>query len=172
MPVLTIIRGLPGSGKSTLAERLVDEDHMNDSSESYPVEWFEADMFFEHTYGKGYKFDGSHIRDAHDWCYFNVLKSLRDDINTIVSNTFTQAWEMSRYLNLRDIIPDLQIKIIEVKTQFKSVHGIPDEAFERMQKRWEDVPEDLDIPVEVILPAVLDAYNDERLVSKYDKESI
>lgn len=152
MTTLTIIRGLPGSGKSTLAERLVEENY--DDKLGYGPDWWEADLFFEQTYGGGYRFDPKRLSDAHQWCYSNTLKSLRDGVDTIVSNTFTRVWEMQRYLDLVKIVPDLKIKIIEVKTQYESIHGVPSEKTRQMALRWESIPQDvsksLSLSVEVV----------------------
>jgi hypothetical protein len=67
----------------------------------------------------------------------------------------------------------LNIRIIEVKTSYGSVHAVPEEKIRQMSARWEDLPADIveecGATVEVILPDVLDAYNEERLVSRFDK---
>lgn len=169
MPDLILIRGLPGSGKSTVASKMVRDRTL------IPIDWWEADQFFEDGNG-GYEFEPRLLRQAHDWCYTNTLKSLRDGVDTIVSNTFTQAWEMEKYLGIGEWVQNLNIRIIEVKTSFESVHGVPAEKLRQMAARWESLPEDIveevGATVEVILPDVLDAYNEERLVSRFDKGAL
>ena len=82
MKTLYIVRGVPGSGKSTFAQSL-----------DCPV--FEADQYFIDSETGEYKFDGSKIKLAHNWCKLRVEQSMEDDSQKIaVSNTFTQEWEM------------------------------------------------------------------------------
>ncbi len=83
---LRIIRGLPGSGKSTLAKSMEGFEHI------------ETDMWF--MLNGEYKFDLKNIRVAHMWCQDQVLKMLKEGKNVVVSNTFTQIWEMKYYLDL------------------------------------------------------------------------
>ena len=86
MKELFLLRGLPGSGKSTLAKSLGGM-HM------------EADKYFEYN-GK-YEFDVSKIKNAHAWCQ-NATKVFMQNKSkkVIVSNTFTQEWEMQPYYDL------------------------------------------------------------------------
>lgn len=135
---LYIIRGLPGSGKSTLAHNLVE----NYNSTVH----FEADMFFENN-GE-YRFNPEFISDAHSWCHSNVVKSLLDGFDVAVSNTFTQLWEMKKYLELKDRIPGLTISVMEMTQDFGSVHDVPKETLEKMWKRWEEIdPEEWGVEV-------------------------
>lgn len=146
MPTLTLIRGLPGSGKSTIARKLLHE-YMNEE----PVDWYEADSFFENPLDVDvYHFDAALLKEAHDWCYLNTFKSLRDSFDVIVSNTFTRNWEMARYINLVDKVEDLTIKVIEVKTQFESIHGVPADKMVQMQARWQNLPDDFPHEITVI----------------------
>lgn len=130
MSKLIIIRGLPGSGKSTLAKnfRMYGGPH-------YTI--WEADMFF--ITPNGYEFNPLMIKDAHAWCYANVVRDLVRKVNPIVSNTFTTNWEMEKYFLLKEKFPDLEIVVINVTTQFESIHGVPKETMDKMRNRWEDV---------------------------------
>lgn len=84
--VLILLRGLPGSGKTTLAKAL-GGIHV------------EADQYFMED-GE-YKFDASKLKDAHGWCQSIVDSYLRNGFEKIiVSNTFTQEWEMKSYYDL------------------------------------------------------------------------
>jgi tRNA uridine 5-carbamoylmethylation protein Kti12 len=185
MTKLYIIRGLPGSGKSTYARQFIR------SQEDAAIQNFikevdmtfddipgflhiEADMFFETD--TNYNFDTRLLRTAHQWCYANAVKHLRNGFNVVVSNTFTTMKEMAKYLEINDFVDDVAIEVIEIKTQFKSVHNIPDEKFQQMKDRWQEIPEELGLKITKILPVPNDedlgAYNEERLVSKYDKEKL
>ena len=137
MPNLTIIRGLPGSGKSTLAKKLKEYD--------YALMHWEADMFYETINGD--EFNINFIKNAHDWCYNNAVHSLFGGNNVVVSNTFTTNWEMERYVKLKEVFPDLIVTIINVTTQFETIHGVPEETMKKMKDRWEDVNPEWDVNI-------------------------
>ena len=88
---LYLLRGLPGSGKSTLAKSLVgDKDYCHK----------EADMYFIDREGN-YKFNSSQIKDAHKWCQEEIEFVMKYELpRVVVSNTFTQEWEMLPYYEL------------------------------------------------------------------------
>jgi predicted kinase len=129
MPHLYIIRGLPGSGKSTKARELYGYDNVH----------LEADLFF-HLDGE-YVFDSALLGAAHDWCYSNTVFNLRIGYDVVVSNTFTKLWELEKYLAIPLLVEGVTISIIEMKTQYESIHNIPPEKFEQMKNRWEEIPE-------------------------------
>ena len=124
MKTLILIRGLPGSGKSTLAKKL-------------RYEHLEADMFFEQD-GE-YKFNPALLREAHQWCQERTKQAMRMNwAGIVVSNTFTQRWEMDPYLKLARE-HGYTVQIIECKGKFENVHGVPAEAIEKMRQRWENI---------------------------------
>jgi ABC-type molybdenum transport system ATPase subunit/photorepair protein PhrA len=88
---LYLVRGLPGSGKSTLAKLLVgDKDYCHK----------EADMYFVDAEGN-YKFKPSQLKEAHEWCKNEIDFVMKYEHSpVVVSNTFTQEWEMDDYLEL------------------------------------------------------------------------
>ncbi len=119
---LTLIRGLPGSGKSTLAELLSYQDnHIH----------YETDMYF--IKDGVYQYDASKIKDAHMACQRHVRSALANAWNVIVSNTFTQMWEMRPYLEM----PYTNLKVIECHGKFQNIHNVPNEVIEKMRARWE-----------------------------------
>ena len=125
---LILLRGLPGAGKSTVAKAL------------RPSGWYghyEADMYFMKD-GE-YKFDGSKIKDAHNWCAIQTQKAMVDDIPTIiVSNTFTQEWEMETYYKLAEE-NGYQVHSLIVENRHGGVneHGVPEDKLQAMKNRFE-----------------------------------
>jgi len=127
--ILYIVRGLPGSGKSTLAKSLGGKH-------------FETDMFFI-TDGE-YKFDGAKIKEAHKWCQDSVntamLLNHTAGLNNVivVSNTFTQDWEMEPYFQMADYF-DYKVFSIIVENRHGGVnqHGVPEDKLEQMKNRFE-----------------------------------
>ena len=122
---LVLIRGLPGSGKSTLAKSMQMHHHI------------EADMYFVQSY-VGYVFDPSKLRAAHGWCQSEARRMLEAGRYVVVSNTFTQKWEMQPYLDMAASM-NIPVRVIEATGNFKNVHGVPDDAIERMRARWEEI---------------------------------
>lgn len=141
MKTLIIIRGLPGSGKSTYAKT-----HYPDADN------FEADMFFIGDDGK-YKFDATKLKDAHAWCFNNAINSLKSesDSDVIVSNTFVSLWEMENYVKNASKIPGVSVKVVELHSNYGSIHGVPETKMEQMRQRWETIPDSWDVAVERVL---------------------
>jgi predicted kinase len=130
MPMLTLIRGLPGSGKSTLASLLVDN--------FFNSVHYEADMFFVDKDGT-YHYDKTKIQEAHAWCLEQTKKALEREADVIVSNTFTQMWQMEPYFQLQ-YENKCSLNIIECKGMFGSVHNVPHESMLNMHQKWEEIP--------------------------------
>jgi predicted kinase len=130
MKELFLLRGLPGSGKSTLAKS-IGGIHI------------EADMFFMKD-GE-YHFDFTKLKDAHAWCQESTEKSMRaldnPKIGTkriIVSNTFTQEWEMTPYFELAQKYGyRVHSLIVENRHGGVNEHGVPEDKLEIMKKRFE-----------------------------------
>jgi len=124
MKELFLLRGLPGSGKSTLAESLGGQ-HM------------EADKYF--TYEGKYEFDVTKLKDAHDWCQ-NAVRVFMENKSkrVVVSNTFTQEWEMKPYFDLAEKHGyRVYSLIVENRHGGVNEHGVPEDKLEIMKNRFE-----------------------------------
>jgi predicted kinase len=129
MKELFLLRGLPGSGKSTLAKMLVgDKDYCHK----------EADMFFVDGDGN-YNFKPSKIKQAHKWCQEEiefVMKYAHSPV--VVSNTFTQEWEMEEYYKLAERYGyRVHSLIVENRHGGINEHNVPEEKLEQMKARFE-----------------------------------
>jgi predicted kinase len=131
--ILTLVRGLPGSGKSTFAKTITNKFSI-----------CEADKFFYDGEGN-YNFDGSKLRQAHEWCKNEVETRMKDNqLNAqfypeiVVSNTFTQEWEMEAYYKLAEQYGyEVFSIIVENRHGGVNKHGVPAEKLEQMRNRFE-----------------------------------
>ena len=123
--MIYLVRGIPGSGKSTFAKTLGGEH-------------YEADMFFIDENGE-YKFDGSKIKWAHEWCHDMVYIDMMKEIpKIVVSNTFTQEWEMEPYFEMAKKYGYKVFSIvIENRHGGTNEHGVPEDKLEQMKNRFE-----------------------------------
>ena len=123
--VLYIVRGIPGSGKSTFAKTLGGQH-------------YEADMYFIDEEGN-YKFDGTKIKDAHKWCQsFVETNMVLEYPKIVVSNTFTQEWEMKPYMDLaKEHGYKVFTIVVENRHDGKNVHNVPEDKIEQMANRFE-----------------------------------
>ncbi|GEA50934.1 shikimate kinase [Vibrio inusitatus NBRC 102082] len=131
--MLVLIRGLPGSGKTTLAKKITREDgfvHL------------EADMYFTDEKDEGYQFEPSQLGVAHLWCQKQTLMHLKQGHSVVVSNTFTQVWEIRPYQRMAKQC-SAKLDIYECGGTFDNVHNVPLDKIEAMRKRWDVLPRDL-----------------------------
>jgi hypothetical protein len=131
---LILVRGVPGSGKSTTAKLL--------GAGGAGYAHFEADMYF--MVDGVYKFDPTKIRDAHAWCQNSVEQAMLLNHTTghnstiIVSNTFTQEWEMEPYYKLASTWGYKVFSIIvENRHGGVNVHDVPEDVLQAMKDRFE-----------------------------------
>lgn len=120
---LFIIRGLPGSGKSTFAQKLLDDGIVSDV--------VEADHFMTDSDGN-YKFDPSLLQKNHQMCQMWVKYYLDKGRDVAVANTFSRKWEIIPYVKM-----GYSFEVIEMKGNFKNIHGVPQGAINKMKARWE-----------------------------------
>ena len=125
MKSLILLRELPGAGKSTLAKQLGGMK-------------FEADMYFIDTHGN-YEFDASKLKDAHNWCRHSVMDAMKFGHPLIVvSNTFTQEWEMEAYYLLaKELDYTIFSLIVENRHNGVNEHGVQVEKLDQMKSRFQ-----------------------------------
>ncbi len=129
-----MVRGLPGSGKSTLASYL--HQGIQKSTRGF-VAWVETDDYF--MVDGEYRFNPQQLGDAHDWCQKEVRNAMQEDFeNIIVSNTFSQMWEIEPYTCMAQAF-GYNVQILECKGKFGSDHNVPQATIDRMTQRWEQV---------------------------------
>jgi len=134
MKELFLLRGLPGSGKSTLANSIAGSDFLV----------CEADKYFYDKEGN-YNFDGSKLKDAHEFCRNTVETYMKDSLvndqfyrTIVVSNTFTQEWEMQPYFDLAEKYGyRVHSLIVENRHGGVNEHGVPADKLEQMRQRFE-----------------------------------
>jgi predicted kinase len=126
---LVLVRGLPGSGKSTLANMLA-------------MESIAADDFF--MVDGTYQFDSSKLKDAHEWCQNKTWAALSKGDSIAVANTFTQRWEMERYIQIAEetgatltVFNLFDADCTDAELFARCTHGVPIETIARMRARFE-----------------------------------
>lgn len=141
MKRLLLLRGLPGSGKSTLATLLVE---LGCRGVGNSAVFYEADDYFVDDEGN-YKFDATKLRAAHHECQSNAWDAMASDVPlVVVSNTFSQNWELRHYEELAAHY-GYQVTVLTVEGGLtnddltaRNEHGCPVEKIAEMRGRWED----------------------------------
>lgn len=120
---LILVRGLPGSGKTTYARSL----------EIFHVE---ADMYF--VSDGVYRFDPRYLNIAHHWCQKTAIAAMRKGMDVVVSNTFSQMWEMQPYVEAANV-EHYDWQVVHCTGTFTSIHKLPRDIVENMRNRWEAI---------------------------------
>ena len=124
MKELILVRGISGAGKSTFA-KLLGGKHI------------EADMYFITINGE-YEFDPSQLKYAHQWCQSECERAMGWDLRIVVSNTFTQEWEMKPYFELAEKYGYRTYSlIVENRHGGVNEHGVPEDKLKIMRARFE-----------------------------------
>jgi hypothetical protein len=86
-----------------------------------------------------YVFDVSRIKDAHQWCQDQVITAMDNDVQMIVvSNTFTQEWEVQPYFDSAERYGyRVYSLIVENRHGGINEHGVPADKLEQMRNRFE-----------------------------------
>ena len=122
---LFLLRGLPGAGKSTLAKSLGGK-HV------------EADMY--HLDEKGnYNWKPERVKEAHSWCQNQVGNwMIEEEQRIVVSNTFTQEWEIQFYYDwAKEFDYKVFSLIVENRHGGTNEHNVPEEVLVKMKDRFE-----------------------------------
>lgn len=115
-----IIRGVSGSGKSTFAQSL-------------GCKVVSADDYF----GPEYAFNAAKLKDAHEWCFNEFTKRLNGN-KIAVANTFTREWEFAKYKREAENKGyTVFVVVVENRHGGVNTHGVPEEALQAQEKRFE-----------------------------------
>jgi len=125
MKTLYIIRGLPGSGKSTLAARMADEQG---------ITYHETDQFLYNDAGE-YEWSEERLGRAIDLCYDAVLSKVNAGQSVIAVGCYTRWRAFRDYVELGKK-NGYNVEIITCLGEFGSIHGIPQDKFDRMKSRF------------------------------------
>ena len=127
--ILYLLRGVPGSGKSTVAQN-IGGTH------------FETDKYF--MVDGEYKFDPTKLKKYHQMCQDEVnlamIQNHTAHLNDVivVSNTFTQEWEMKPYFDLAKTYGyQVFSLIVENRHGGLNQHGVPEDKVQIMKDRFE-----------------------------------
>ena len=147
--VLTLVRGLPGSGKSAfIEERAAVPGRRRGGNRPRPLrdlsgDVFAADDFFLDEEGV-YNFDPTLLGEAHAQCQSRTRAALENGSSAVVTNTFSQRWELEPYLALAKelgvtvfVVDLFDSGCVDEELFERNVHGVPIEGIQAMRSRWE-----------------------------------
>jgi len=125
-----IIRGISGSGKSTFAEYIAN---LHDGVP--PVICTADDYFTDNTTGE-YKFDASHLGNAHKACMEKFTNACQGGAPLVIlANTSTQEREISWYMDTAtDCGYQIFSVVLENRHGNKDIHNVPQNTLDRQEK--------------------------------------
>lgn len=127
MPKLYLITGPAGAGKTTLAQKMI--------AEGKAVCHYEADQWMVDD-DFNYSFDPKKLHFCHQTCQRFTEIEMQNNDNVIVSNTTLTKKEAKPYIDMAKKY-GYDVEIIHLKTQFQSVHGVPEWKVKEMQEKRE-----------------------------------
>jgi len=87
-----------------------------------------------------YQFDASKLREAHEWCKNRTEEYMEQGYSVVVSNTFTQEWEMIPYFELAKKygyrVHSLIVENRHGKSEDTNIHNVPKETIQKMRERF------------------------------------
>ena len=128
---LILLRGIPGSGKTTLGEVIL----RTPNNQLKPLS---SDDYFIDEHGN-YNFDATKLKEAHNDCQQRCSHLMQNDVMKIViSNTFTQEWEMQPYYQMAERY-NYRIHSVIVENRHEGIneHNVPEEKLLQMKNRFE-----------------------------------
>ena len=95
-------------------------------------------MFFIDENGN-YNFNPSKLKEAHHWCQEEIEFLMKlGHTSVVVSNTFTQEWEMEPYNKLAEKYGYKVFSVIvENRHGGVNTHGVPEDKLEIFKNRFE-----------------------------------
>jgi len=90
-----------------------------------------------------YDFNPKLIKNAHEFC-FKTLEDwmLNYGFSIIVSNTFTQIWEMQKYVDFAEE-HGFELRVFRCTGEYKNTHDVPEKTVQKMRDRFEDFEEEI-----------------------------
>lgn len=139
MRELILIRGLPGSGKSALANSFEGEHYEADSYFMIYRDPETGELINRYQRDGVYEFDAAKLKEAHESCCNRVKTAMSLGYDRIVvSNTFTQEWEMQPYFDMAEYY-GYRVHSIIVENRHGGVneHGVGEEYIKKMKDRFD-----------------------------------
>ena len=128
MVLLHLVRGLPGSGKTTYAKKWALENN---------ARHYEADMWVPEGPNGEYLYKKEDSYFYHAVCLAKTFESLVTGKNVVVSNTFTQYWEMLPYIDIANRVK-AKLSTYICRENFGTIHPVSEEILKAMKERWEE----------------------------------